>query len=275
MAELISLKQTVLTNYNTVVIHETPTSTPNDSTNKTKQTRACDCIRKSIFSRWLLFSYLTIVWLVLRLTVGMIGDLFATLSAFVLAIYAATHFRAVLGLKTHCDKMKMANEEFQYTNDVLQSKIVKLNRAISELSSLHDRLQNTTREYKINVEKFKMIDEKLRELAKHNISDMKNLQEVSKRIQDTMRQELLTHEFSILVTVKEIMEFDEDKQGVNESEFHEFVSKLPKYFQDEVYNSEQKFPDLASEDGIIYMDEFSTLMDNFAVHLATKVIYRH
>ena len=64
----------------------------------------CQWFKESPMTRWtfavmLLFGCLTPIWIIIRATGTLTGDILSGLCAFILACYGANHFRVLLGLK--------------------------------------------------------------------------------------------------------------------------------------------------------------------------------
>ena len=150
----------------------------------------------------------------------------------------------------------------------------KLTKAAEELTAVSHRLQQTTKSYEENVHKFKELDAKLSKLGDDNIAGLEKLQEMSREVQDSIQKELVQHERDILMRVQESMEFSDDKEGLSAEEYKRFINALPKSFQDrfnamdKVGNGDYGFAEVAGEDGVIDMDEFTQLCDQFALQNA-------
>ena len=66
--------------------------------------QSCLWFKQSPLRRWtfgvmLLFALLTPIWLIIRATGTLTGDILSGLAGFILACYGANHFRILLGLK--------------------------------------------------------------------------------------------------------------------------------------------------------------------------------
>eukprot|EP00483_Globobulimina_turgida_P000508 UN00508 len=144
----------------------------NKSRTKTERSgicQSCQWFKENPLRRWkfavfLLFTVLTLVWLILRVTASLTGDLLAGVCALVLACYGANHFRILLGLKEQVDKFSKNNRHFKVENAGLKMEVSKLSKAQEELGSTADRLKATTKGYEENISKFKVLDSKLSEL---------------------------------------------------------------------------------------------------------------
>ena len=65
---------------------------------------SCKWFKESPLRRWtfgvmLLFALLTPIWIIIRATGPMAGDIISGIAGFALAVYGANHFRILLGLK--------------------------------------------------------------------------------------------------------------------------------------------------------------------------------
>eukprot|EP01084_Bolivina_argentea_P214852 364711_1 len=173
--------------------------------------QSCEWFKENPLRRWqfavfLLFGILTLLWLILRVTSSLTGDVLAGICGFFLACYGANHFRILLGLKEQVDKFAKNNRGFKNENAAIKTEVSKLNKACEELGATADRLKETTKGYQNNITKFRALDEKLSKLADDNIAGLEKLQEMSKNVQDSIQKELIQHQRDILKRVKETME---------------------------------------------------------------------
>jgi len=234
--------------------------------------QSCKWFMERPLSRWmfavmLLFGPACLFWVILKASSGITGDILCGVSAIVLSLWGAQHFKILLGLKENVEKMARNNREFKKENGEMQRQVDKLLKAQVELAATHDTLNRTTNEYKENIAKFKALDEKLNSLADDSIAGLGALKEMSKNVQASIVKEMKQHERDVLSTTFEAVELRDDQDGLSEQEFNQFVSALPANFQERFSTmSEQgkSFKDIAGDDGIMDMDEFTTLCDEFA-----------
>jgi len=225
-------------------------------------------LRRYQFAVFLLFGILTLLWLILRVTSSVTGDALAGICALVLAFYGAQHFRILLGLKEQVDKYARYNRQFKAENGQLLSEVNRLERAQTELGEAADTLKETTQGYRDNIARFKALDEKLSSLAGDNIAGLEKLREMSATVQDSIQKELVQHERDILSRVQEAMEFGDDVEGMNEEEFNRFVAALPRSFQTRFEQMGKTFDDMAGDDRLLDLDEFTRIADEFAQQIA-------
>merc|ERR1712129_125578 len=228
---------------------------------------------ESPMTRWtfavmLLFAVLTPIWIIIRATGSLTGDILSGLCAFILACYGANHFRILLGLKEQVDRYSALNQGFKDENVAMQMEVSKLTKAAEELTAISHRLNQTTKSYQENISKFKALDEKLGKLADDNIAGLEKLQEMSATVQDSIQKELVQHQRDILMRVQETMEFGDDKEGMSEDDYNRFIQLLPAGFQKRFDDMQQNFEDIAGDDGILDLDEFTKICDTFAVEEA-------
>merc|ERR1712129_411868 len=179
---------------------------------------SCQWFKESPMTRWtfaimLLFAVLTPIWIIIRATGSLTGDILSGLCAFILACYGANHFRILLGLKEQVDRFGKNNKAMKAENAQMKMEVNKLSKAQEELGATADRLNQTTKSYQENISKFKALDEKLGKLADDNIAGLEKLQEMSATVQDSIQKELVQHQRDILMRVQETMEFGDDKEG--------------------------------------------------------------
>merc|ERR1712228_757909 len=208
---------------------------------------------------------LTPLWIIIRATGSLTGDILSGLCAFILACYGANHFRILLGLKEQVDKYAKNNQEFKAENVAIRTEVSKLTKAAEELTATSHRLKQTTKSYQENISKFKALDEKLGNLADDNIAGLEKLQEMSKTVQDSIQKELIQHQRDILMRVQETMEFGDDTDGLNEDEYNRFIAYLPIGFQNRFKEMDANFADIAGDDGILDLEEFTKICDEFAM----------
>merc|ERR1712130_390279 len=154
--------------------------------------------------------------------------------------------------------------ELKETNTDLELQVSRLERAERELHSVNSSLKATTRNYEDNIEKFRTLDDRLHSLGDDSIAGMQKLKEMSKTVQSSIQREMVKHEREIIYTVQEALEYGDGKDGLDEAEFNRFVAALPKNFRKRFESMNQTFDDLACEDGIVDMNEFTDLADRFA-----------
>eukprot|EP01084_Bolivina_argentea_P126131 223394_1 len=228
-------------------------------------------LRRWQFALFLLFGVATLLWLILRVTGSLTGDVLAGLSAIVLAVYGASHFRTLLGLKEQVDKFSRNNRAFKQENAAIKMEVDKLGKAREQLGATADQLKETTQGYKENIAKFKVIDEKLGKLADDNIEGLEKLQQMTKTVNDSIEKELIQHQRDILMRVQESMEITDDTDGLTEDEYNQFIGALPVTFQNRFTEMDRSFADMAGADGKIDMDEFTEICDQFAKQEATAL----
>merc|ERR1712154_6872 len=125
------------------------------------------------------------------------GDIMAGGFAFILSVYAANHFRILLGLKEEVDKYAKLDNHFKSENAMLRTQVSKLTKAQQELSSVAVRLKETTKSYDENILKFRALDEKLSNLGDDNIKGLQRLHEMTHTVADSIEKELIQHQRDI------------------------------------------------------------------------------
>ena len=65
--------------------------------------------------------------------------------------------------------------------------------------------------------------------------------------------------------VQETMELGDDTDGLTEDEYNHFISALPRNFQRRFESMKQSFDEIAGDDGVLDLEEFTKLCDQFAV----------
>merc|ERR1711971_814837 len=162
----------------------------------------------------------------------------------------------------------MGNKAMKAENAAVKMEVNKLSKAQEELGATADRLKQTTKAYGENIAKFKALDEKLGKLADDNIAGLEKLQEMSKTVQDSIQKELVQHQRDILMRVQETMEFGDDQEGMSEDEYTRFIELLPAGFQKRFADMGRGFEDMCGDDGVMDLEEFTRICDEFAVEEA-------
>jgi len=238
--------------------------------------QSCAWFMERPLSRWiyavfLLFGPVCLLWLIMKAASGMTGDILCGLAAIVLSLWGAQHFKILLGLKRNVEALAKSNRAFKSENAEMQRQVDKLLKAQQELSATQDQLNQTTAEYQANIQKFKALDDKLNSLADDSIAGLGALKEMSQHVQESINKEMVQHNRNILQTTYESVEIRDDQDGLSEAEFNQFVTALPANFQERFSTmSEQgkSFKEMAGDDGILDMDEFTELCDEFAEQAA-------
>merc|ERR1719334_1520912 len=91
-----------------------------------------------MFAVVLLFGPACIFWVILKASSGITGDILCGVSAIVLSLWGAQHFKILLGLKENVEKMARNNREFKKENGEMQRQVDKLLKAQVELAATHD-----------------------------------------------------------------------------------------------------------------------------------------
>merc|ERR1712154_628755 len=188
----------------------------------------------------------------------------------VLALYGAQHFKILLGLREQVDKMRALNGQFKSGNAELSVEVSRLRKGHEELSAVNSQLKQTTKAHEANIAKFKALDEKLASLGKGSVEGLEKLQEMSATVQDSIRKELVQHERDILNRVQDAMEFGDDQEGLNEDEYNRMVNALPKSFRSRFDSMGKSFSEMAGDDGVLDMDEFTKVADAFAEEIVDQ-----
>lgn len=126
-------------------------------------------LKRYPFAVFILFGALTFLWLILYFTSGETGFVMAGIAAIIMSIYGANHFRILLGLKAEVDKMSRLNNDFRTENASLKTEVDKLSKARIQLQEVEGGLRQSNQRLKENLEKFRQLDENLRQLSGSNI----------------------------------------------------------------------------------------------------------
>merc|ERR1719433_308181 len=183
----------------------------------------------------------------------------------VMALMCANHFRTLLGLKERVQELARNNVEMKSENALLSSTVSKLSKKQEELAAVNADLMETSQQYRANIRRFQEIDEKLKTLGDDNIAGLENLREMSKNVMGSLKKEMIQHQRDILRTTQQAFEFGDDNEGMNKEEYERFLGALPPEFRERFESMGQTFEDIAGDDGVIDLDEFTELAERFSV----------
>jgi len=184
--------------------------------------------------------------------------------------YGANHFRLLLGLKEEVDRMARLNREFKQENAALRQEVDKLTRARVQLQTVEGELRESNQRLKVNLVKFRELDENLKNLAGNNLEGLEKLQKSSKAVMDRWKESLIKNEKAILNKVYDQFEYKDDKEDMSEQEFTEFLDALPTEYRKRFQAIGKSFRDLAGDDNLMQYDEFKRLVDEWADEVANQ-----
>jgi len=229
---------------------------------------SCQWFKASPLQRWtfgvmLLFGLATPLWIILRATGTLTGDILSGLSGFAFALYAANYFRIVIRLKEQLDKFARFNQTFKYETKDLQLMVSKLGNAVEQLAGISTQLHEIQGSYEANVGKFRALDQKLRQLGDDSVAGMGKLKKMSQYVCDALQRELLQHEREILNKCEESVEFKDKSEGLSQEEYDRFIAVLPEQYRQR-FKALGSFQEVSGNDNTLDVDEFSKLCDRFA-----------
>merc|ERR1711879_429445 len=193
------------------------------------------------------------------------ADVLILLVSVAMAAKCAYHFKTVLALKEQLNKLTKNNADFKIQNSRLSTTVSKLSKKQEELAAVNADLMETSQQYRANIRRFQEIDEKLKTLGDDNIAGLENLREMSKNVMGSLKKEMFQHQRDILRTTQQAFEFGDDNEGMNKEEYERFLGALPPEFRERFESMGQTFEDIAGDDGIIDLDEFTELADRFSI----------
>eukprot|EP01083_Nonionella_stella_P317276 1154279_1 len=220
----------------------------------------CTDSKRRTFLLMLSFGLLTPVWMILRVTGTLTGDLVAGVSALILALYAANRFRILLRLKNEVGRYEKYNKAFKQENASLKKAVSRLGKANDQLKGVSDRLEKTSKAYEENIGKFRKLDQALGKLTLENIDGLKKIQEKARQVQQSIERERIGHQRDILMRIHETMEDGDRKEGLTQDEWHQFIGALPPECQDTF--TQIDFKERTSGDDTMDLKEFTKLVDD-------------
>lgn len=215
---------------------------------------------------------LTIIWLLMFAAKP--NDpgsfIFSGVIVIIMSLWAVAHFRLLTKLTTQVDKLHHLNVDFCKTNKNLRKDVMTLSRTEKHLSGVQYNIKALNEKLKANIVKFQELDRNLRTISDSNIKGIEKLQKKSRIVMDSMIQSLIRSEKSILHSVYDNLEWDNDMKGLSREQFDMFWKKLPRSYYKRWLNLGKTFEELAGENGILDYKEFTEMADEFAKQEAAQ-----
>mmetsp|Transcript_14713 Transcript_14713/g.13201 ORF Transcript_14713/g.13201 Transcript_14713/m.13201 type:complete len:279 (+) Transcript_14713:45-881(+) len=190
--------------------------------------------------------------------------IFAGIICILMSLWAVAHFRLLTKLTNQVDKLYHLNLDFSAENRKLRKDVMTLSKTEKHLSGVQHRIGSLNKKLKANIMKFQELDKNLRTISDSNIKGIEKIQKKSRMVMDSMNQSLVRSEKSILHSVYDNLEWDNNMKGLSKQQFDMFWKKLPRSYYKRWLNLGKSFEDLAGDNGILDYKEFTQMVDDFA-----------
>ena len=223
------------------------------------------------FILFFLCGFCTIIWFIMYITQPWNPQsyIYGSLVVIVMSIWAIAHFRILTRLTEQVDKSFRLNKSFKDQNKKLRGDVITLARTQRHLNGVQNKLKTMNDKLQQNIVKFQKLDKNLRTISDSNIKGIEKLQKKSKNVVDAMHSSQIMHEKSILHSVYESLEFDNNMSGLSKEQFDEFWKRLPKSYYRRWCKTGKTFDELAGDNGTLDYKEFASMADSFAKQEAT------
>eukprot|EP00484_Ammonia_sp_Unknown_P027909 CAMPEP_0197047668 /NCGR_PEP_ID=MMETSP1384-20130603/23127_1 /TAXON_ID=29189 /ORGANISM="Ammonia sp." /LENGTH=303 /DNA_ID=CAMNT_0042479641 /DNA_START=132 /DNA_END=1043 /DNA_ORIENTATION=+ len=182
-------------------------------------------------------------------------------------VYGALHFRTLMSLKKEVDTYSSNNKKFAEENGQLSGEVNRFTTAKDELSDTQKRIRSAIKRQSENLGKFRELNKNLQATGKQNMELLTNLNDMSQKMENKWRDELVKKERKILHVCFDRFEWEDGADGISREQFTQFKLTLPMEYQLRLTRSGD-WKEIAGDDGILQLDEFVQLLDNFADEVA-------
>lgn len=154
------------------------------------------------FALFILFGLASLLWLILYFAEPSMGYMLAGISAIVMSLYGAYHFKILLGLKEQVDQYANLNKQFKQENAALRKEVDKLSHARVRLQTVQGELSDSNKTLAESLEKFRTLEANLQASSADNIEGLGEILKQSKAVVESMNEQCQKSERAILKTVK-------------------------------------------------------------------------
>jgi len=96
-----------------------------------------------------------------------------------------------------------------------------------------------------------------------NLETMNKLKEISTKMNKKWTESLLKNHRSTLTHIFDKLEYKDNEENLSEQEFTEFLNMLPQDYQDAFKKMGKSFQELAGDDNVIDIKEFTLILDEW------------
>jgi len=184
-------------------------------------------------------------------------------------LYGFCHFRTLMSLKKEVDVYSTNNKKFAEENGLLSAEVSRFSTAKDELKDTRTRISEAIKRQEVNLGKFRLLNQNLQATGKQNLEILGNINEMAQKMENKWREELIKKERKILHVCFDRFEWEDDADGITREQFTQFKLTLPMEYQLRLTRAGD-WQQIAGDDGILQLDEFIELLDNFAEDVAEQ-----
>eukprot|EP01084_Bolivina_argentea_P231857 390907_1 len=217
-----------------------------------------------------IMTFLTTLTCVLLLGIGYSMDFHpnscyfvAGIAGVVSSLYGFCHFRTLMNLKKEVDVYSSNNKRFGEENYALSTEVNRFSQAKTELKDTSGRIREAIKRQEVNLGKFRQLNVNLEATGKQNLELLGNLNSMADKMQKKWKEQLISKERKILHVCFDRFEWNAGVDGITREQFTQFKLTLPMEYQLRLTRAGD-WREIAGEDGILQLDEFIEVLDNFA-----------
>lgn len=187
----------------------------------------------------------------------------AGIAGFISNLYGFFHFRTLMSLKAAVDKYSKNNLKFAAENQSLNVEVNRFSQAKTELSETQKRIRESVKRQEVSLVKFRQLNNNLKATGGKNLDLIKDLHEMSLKMERQWKEQLIKKERKILNVCFERFGWVGGNDGLSRQQFTEFKMTLPMEYQLRITKAGD-WQSIAGDDGILQLDEFTEFLDKFA-----------
>ena len=138
-----------------------------------------------------------------------------------------------------------------------------LHASYIELKDTSTRIREAIKRQEISLAKFRQLNINLEATGKKNLEILGDLNKMADKMETKWKEELIKKERKILHVCFDRFEWENGADGISRAQFTQFKLTLPMEYQLRLTKAGD-WKQIAGEDGILQLDEFIDLLDNFA-----------
>eukprot|EP01083_Nonionella_stella_P072852 196581_1 len=183
-------------------------------------------------------------------------------------LYGFCHFRTLLNLKKEVDAYSTNNKLFKEENNLLLTEVDKFTKTKEALKATSKSIKDSIKRKEISLVKFRQLNTNLEATGKKNLEILKDLNQMAEAMENRWKEQLVAKERKILHICFDRFEWEGDNDGISREQFTQFKLTLPLEYQYRLTKAGD-WETIAHGDGILQLNEFQTLLDNFAQEVVT------
>lgn len=220
--------------------------------------------RKSFFM-WCIFGILTILYIIIYYadsskkhvaSLAIIGVVII-----LIIIYGYRHFWLLLAIREQANEFEESNRNFKLENRQLASEVDRLDKAKMELQNTENILKDAKIQNEKNLAQFRELDKNLKASGSSNLEQLKVVQERSKNMMETWRQEMIGAEKNMIMEVFDRVDDYDEVEGISTKQFGQFLDLLPSQYAPRRLALKKAFNEAKGDDDQLQNDEFEKVLD--------------